>query len=139
MDSTTTQNEILEFLRDEGYRPRIDDDGDIVFKHEGKTHLILLDEKDEFFQLALPNIWRVESPQERRDAIEASERATAKTKVGKVYLVRENVWAGFETLCSVEAFKAVLPRALSVVRAASRNFAEHMALSRAASGRIATA
>lgn len=33
-----------DFLREEGYVPQIDKDGDIVFKVEGGTYLIILDE-----------------------------------------------------------------------------------------------
>lgn len=38
-----------EFLREEGYSPKTDDDGDILFKAEGKSYLIIFDDEDEQF------------------------------------------------------------------------------------------
>ncbi|MCL6595365.1 MAG: hypothetical protein K6V73_04045, partial [Firmicutes bacterium] len=51
----------LEFLAEEGYRPRLDADGDVVFKVEGGAYYILLDEDEEFFRLIYPNFWPLET------------------------------------------------------------------------------
>lgn len=41
------RTDIYEFLRDEGYRPEIDSDGDIEFKSEGHWYWVIINENDE--------------------------------------------------------------------------------------------
>lgn len=40
------QNEIMAFLREEGYAPDIDSDGDIYFKKEGAKYYVIINERD---------------------------------------------------------------------------------------------
>ncbi len=128
MTRSEVVNLYLDHLRDEGFRPGLDGDGDIRFKIEGRTYVILVDERDlGCIRIVYPSFWSVESPSERQLAIEAAERATAETKVAKVYLVGESTWAAFEMLCDPpESLKAVFPRAIRTIRAATRNFVERM-------------
>ena len=94
MEYSPLANVYLEHLKDEGYRPALDDDGDIYFKKEGKTYLIILDEDDPtFFRLVFPNFWEIESDEERERVVHAASAATAATKVTKVFPVEDNVWA----------------------------------------------
>jgi len=42
----------MEYLRQEGYMPSIDDDGDIIFKVAGNSYFIIIDENAlQFFQI----------------------------------------------------------------------------------------
>ena len=141
MAKAATQNLYLDHLRDEGYSPRLDKDGDIVFKIEGRAYAILVDEDDVgFFQLVYPNFWSIESAHERQRVVAAAERATARTKVAKVYVVRDDVWASFEVLFPApDQFKSVLPRAIRTLRTAVQTFREHMVKSQATSGVVGIA
>jgi len=117
------------FLLEEGFTPTIDQDGDVIFKAEGRTYAILIDERDEeFFRLVFPNFWPIESNEERVKVEQAALQATAETKVAKIFPVRNNVWASIELFCSPpEAFKPVFSRSMSALRAAVGTFAEKMA------------
>jgi hypothetical protein len=128
MSRSEIMNLYLDYLRDEGYRPGLDRDGDIKFKHEGRTYLLLVDEQDTAcVRLIFPNFWGLDTPDEKRKAVEAAERATAETKVSKVYLVGDNVWAAFEMLCTPpETLKAVFARAIRTLKTASSKFAEQV-------------
>lgn len=54
------------FLAEEGYAARIDDDGDVVFKCERMTFFISADEDDEdFFSLVCPHFWPIDSEEAR--------------------------------------------------------------------------
>lgn len=89
------------YLTEEGYAPKIDDDGDVRFKYEGRYYFIAVDENDEeFFQLVFPNFWTIESDAERDKVAKAAIQATAKTKVAKVFPVNDNTWALIEMFCS---------------------------------------
>lgn len=117
-----------DFLREEGYLPQIDNDGDVVFKMEGRTFLILIDPKDdEFLQVCLPNFWPIESEDERERAQVAANYATEQTKVAKVFPVADNMWATAELFCSPpEMFKPVFRRFLSAITTAVETFRDRM-------------
>ncbi len=79
----------------------IDEDGDVAFKCEGRTHVILIDPDDDtFFNLALPCFWSIESEQERAKVAQVAQFATAQTKVAKVYPTKDNTIAAVEMFCS---------------------------------------
>jgi hypothetical protein len=117
-----------DFLKEEGYSPKTDDDGDIYFKLEGKTYLILLDDKDEeFYRIAYPGFWSIESPDERLKVERAALKATAETKVAKVFPVRDNTWASIEIFSSsIDNAKSVFFRSMRALQAAVETFAEEM-------------
>jgi hypothetical protein len=117
-----------EYLSDEGYMPRVDQSGNVVFKYEGGTYVILVSEKDdEFFSLVFPNFWSIEGDTERVKAILAAQAVNAETKVAKVFLVHDNTWASIEMFCCPpENFKTVFRRSLKTLRGAVANFATKM-------------
>ncbi len=117
-----------DFLKSEGYLPELDRDGDLVFKIEGRTYLIILDENDEpFFRLVFPNFWRIESAAERAKVERAALIATASTKVAKIFPVGENTWGTVEMFASSpEHVLPVLLRSLSALNTAVMKFVEEM-------------
>ncbi|MGE0192563.1 MAG: hypothetical protein AB7T63_11045 [Planctomycetota bacterium] len=115
-------------LVEEGYAPQIDKDGDVVFKYEGGTWFLQIDERDpEFFRLVFPNFWSIESDDERERVERAALKATADTKVAKVFPVREDTWASVEMFVSPpEGFRPVFRRCLAAVGAAVAAFRREM-------------
>ncbi|MEW8977035.1 MAG: hypothetical protein AB2385_01410 [Symbiobacterium sp.] len=118
----------LNFLKEEGYVPRYDEDGDIVFKVEGLSYLLFASEDDEpYFRLALPFFWKIESPEEHQRALAAACRVNAEIKVVKVYPVEDKVWASVEMLFSPpDGFRPVFGRALQLLRHGVNYFRELM-------------
>src|SRR5688572_25117587 len=89
----------LEFLAEEGFRPRINEYGNVTFKCEGRSYLILIDEKEaEYFYLVYPDFWRIDSDEELSRVKKAALAATVNTKAVKIYPVRDdtNTWATVE-------------------------------------------
>ncbi len=119
----------LKFLSEEGFSPRVDEDGDIVFKYEGGTYLILCsDDENEYFRLAFPAFWSIDSDEERVQVTMAAHQATANTKVAKVFISGDNTWAAIEMFIgSPQAVTPVLPRCLRALQTAVHNFTEAMA------------
>ncbi len=115
-------------LSSEGYIPEVDKDGDLVFKVEGGTYVLFAHEDDrEYFSILFPGFWPIESEKERREAYVAANHATAQTKVGKVYVLKDNVSASVEMIFGdPEQFKPVFRRSLTILRAAVATFAEKM-------------
>ena len=116
------------YLAEEGYSPKADSDGDITFKYEGLTFCLFAAENDkEFFRLALPNFWSIDNEEERRKVLAAANTATASIKVGKVFMVNNNVWASVELLIDpIEGFGKVFRRSLSIISACVQRFREGM-------------
>ena len=117
-----------DFLTRQGFRPEIDKDGDVKFYFEGGLYYILISEKDpEFFRLVYPNFWEIENDQEKMKATIAASFATADTKVAKVFVLRDNVWASVESFFeSPDHFMGVFKRSMSALRTAVSTFRDNM-------------
>lgn len=116
------------YLQEEGFFPRIDDDGDVAFKYEGGNYCILVDESDEdFFRLIYPGFWSIESEEERIKVSYAALQATADTKVAKIFPVRDNTWAAVEMFQSPpQNFQKIFMRSLRALRTAVETFRAKM-------------
>ncbi|HEX2494595.1 MAG TPA: hypothetical protein VHK24_12530 [Steroidobacter sp.] len=103
-----------QYLTEEGYRPEIDEDGDVRFKREGRTYFIYTTEQDaQYFSVVLPNIWAIESEEERSQVLAAADAANAKAKVAKVFTVDDDVWVSIELFVArPEDFKGVFDLAM---------------------------
>jgi hypothetical protein len=118
----------ISYLIKEGYKPTVDEYGNVDFKYEGKHYVIIVSENDpEFFRIVLPNIWLIESEKERQKALIAADYATGKIKVVKVLVVRDHVWVSFEVFVSKpEQFQGIFKRSMSALQAATMVFREKM-------------
>lgn len=116
------------YLQAEGYVPRIDEDGDVVFKAEGVTYILFGAEDDpDYFRLAVPNFWRIGDDDERLRVLVAAAAITAQMKVAKVQVLRDSVWVSVEMFVSpIENFTRVFPRSLRMLQATMREFREAM-------------
>ncbi|MFH2123992.1 MAG: hypothetical protein ABIJ50_10985 [Pseudomonadota bacterium] len=119
---------IQEFLEEEGFRPKIDDDGDIMFKYEGKTYIIQFDEDDALFiRLMLPNFWELDSDSEKAQATKISLEITRQVKVAKVFSVEDRMWSSAELfLPNEESIKPIFNKIMAVVSGAAVLFARKM-------------
>lgn len=129
MSKSSRIEKIRSWLANEGYAPKIDGDGDIVIKIEGGTYCVILEDGDEeFYRLVYPSFWSIDSETERQQVVRAAEAATGKTKVAKVFVVKQNTWASIELfLSSADEFNRTFRRSVSALQASIRNFREAMA------------
>lgn len=118
----------FDYLKEEGFVPHLDNDGDIVFKVEGISYLLFQAEDDpEYFRLTLPFFWQIESPAERQRVMAAATTVNAEVKVVKIYVVDDHAWAGVEMLIDpIENFRQVFPRCLRLLRHGVSRFTEIM-------------
>ena len=128
LDKPGLQKLYVDYLSAEGYRPEVDEDGDVVFKREGMTYFINVAEDDqEFFSVVLPNIWPIESEEERAMVLAAADRANGKAKVSKVFSMDDDVWVATELFVARPGdFTGVFQRALSAIDTATDIFTENM-------------
>ncbi len=124
-----TKTEIYsDFLTTEGYRPSLDKDGDLTFKHERINFILFANEKDEeFFKLMIPFFWPIESEEERERAARVMHRLNAEYKAAKFYPIDGDVCVCVECFFETpEHFKKVFGRCIDLLAAAMREFRQHM-------------
>jgi hypothetical protein len=121
------QNMYMQYLREEGYLPSLDGDGDILFKVSGNNYFIIVDEND--FQNNLL-FFRIYTGVSLGDVLPENAMAVANyinmhSKVVKVYISSDGRSIAINTellLTNPQDFKSVLSRALSLMRFAESNF-----------------
>jgi len=128
MNDEQIQALYMDILLEEGFRPKADDEGDLVFKSEGRSVFIRIDPDDtEFLMFCCPNLWKCESEEEELRGLAAASYATATTKVAKVSIVADQAWVSVELfLPAPEHLRNVLTRSLGAMHAAIRNFVDKM-------------
>lgn len=116
---------VVNFLREEGFCPKVEEDRYVFFKCEGRTYYFIVDEDDEeFFRLAMPGIFNV-TEDNREMLLEACNYVTRSIKVAKCIVVDENaeVWALCEMfLDHTPNIEDILPRAIVILQAAQHEF-----------------
>ncbi len=118
------QTMYIEYLQDEGYSPKVDEDGDVSFKREGRTFYIIVDEKDlEFFRIVYPNFWPIESDDERDMVALAASYANRRTKVAKAYIDGDDTWIAAEIYIAEPGdFGRWVPRMMNAIQTALDHF-----------------
>ena len=119
----------LNYLKEEGYAPKLTERNDVVFKAEGKTFIVSTDDNDEqFLRLLLPNFYEIESDTEMNKAFRVANKINRSVKVGKVMIMDDNhVWAFAEQFIdSSPDLDDFFNRTIKVVRKAADDFASEM-------------
>jgi hypothetical protein len=123
-----TQEELrgfyFDYLFEEGYSPRIDGDGDIQFKFEGKSYYIIPDASDPiYFHMYLPAGFGPEKNIDDDRLHAAAAVSTALTKVAKVVPDPGCIRISVEMFVpSPQDVKVVFRRSLSVIDTALKTF-----------------
>jgi len=123
------QNMYMQYLREEGYLPSLDDQNDILFKVSGNNYYIILRDDDYDIQNNLL-FFRIYTGVSIGDflpenALAAANYINMKSKVAKVYLSSDerSIAINAELLLpNPQDFKTVLARALSLMRFAENRF-----------------
>lgn len=103
MSRKQMQDMYVSYLRGEGYQPSIDSDGDVMFKAEGFTLYIIVDNEDpESFRILFPNFWEIESAAEKTKAYVVANYINRTTKVAKVYINSQETWVSMDANIYVE-------------------------------------
>jgi hypothetical protein len=129
MTKSQLQQMYVSYLREQGYQPSIDSDGDIAFKAEGQNFYILVDENDlEYFSILYPQFWEIESEAERRKVAEAASYATRTTKLVSVYMTSDNDTSirACIFVSKPEDFKNHFARMINIIMIARGKFIDEM-------------
>ena len=121
---------LLDWLESEGFRARVDDDGDIHLRHEGRDVFIVFDADDPaYIRVMAPAFWKCgDVAEERFLALTVANRLNGALKVAKISLRSDGAACVAVELfvIGLEALRAVLPRCLDLIGAATWEFRERM-------------
>ncbi len=117
------------FLREEGFLPRTDEDGDVIFKFEGRTLFISVQESDpQYLRVVLPNFWEIDDEDELIQALKAGNEINRKIKVATIVIQSEkHVSTNAEMFIEREPdLEQYFLRTVKVLVQAANDFAELM-------------
>jgi hypothetical protein len=120
---------VLDFLANDGFRPSINSDGEIMFHFEGKIcYLQTTADDSEYMRIIIVNFRPVADEADLARVTAAAHDATAGTKVVKIFTLDGDTWCVAEFLLPEPSrFTDVFPRTLSAMRAALRTFEKSLA------------
>lgn len=127
MDKKDRIHRCMGYLKEEGYSPQFDEDGDVFFKYEGLALWLVLSDDKQYFSVAALNIWSIDNQDERRKVEQAALKTTAEYKMVKVFPVRDNTWVVAGAFYqSIEDALGIFPRILLALRETLRAFVAEM-------------
>jgi hypothetical protein len=106
----------MNLLGEEGYRPWIDENGDIAFKSEHRLIVIRVgyEEKDidrEFFHMYIPSVFEIKTDTDRAIMEQVAKLVTLSLKVVKISVLNDRVIASVESFISpIQAVQDVFER-----------------------------
>lgn len=118
----------FEFLKAEGYLPRMMETGDVGFKSEGFNLIVRIDPGDDgFFQVLFPGASSaLKDATEKQRALEACDEVNKRIKVAKLFLLDDVVYGSIELFLSTpDSYKAQFVRLLSALHGSARLFHDY--------------
>lgn len=121
---------MINTLNDLGYKPSVDDDGDVAFRYQMKAVYVLgtMEEDTNYLVVILPQIYEMEEGEEIK-ALTACNKLTRELSFAKVYIdsTFKNVNACCEIYyCDEECLKSQLEQALNVISQVRSTFLKAM-------------
>lgn len=120
--------QVLDFLAEEGFRPQLDEEGDVFFKFEGGTYFLVTSGEDaSYFALYYLRFWSLDDAAERLRAHEAAAHTHLRVRIGRIIVLDDDVNACVQAyLPDEEGWRGVLLRNLSGLQALVKTFREQM-------------
>jgi hypothetical protein len=119
------QTSIMNFLREEGYNPSLDEDKRISFKSEGERHLIIISSESPFFVVFNRAGYTLEGDDglTRISALLACNDVNLTMNAVKLYCTEKSVIFNIEQYTrSAEDFKYVFYKNLKILAEAEKEF-----------------
>lgn len=124
LEKKIIQDKYIVFLKDKGYSPEVDSDGDIKFTYNERRYYITLDMKDKnFFRLARLANLKLDSDSDITKAIKICHEITRDVKITKVYWLNGQLWASSEIILEdPDEYAAIFDRVLRLTESAYLKF-----------------
>jgi hypothetical protein len=118
-------NKINNYLKKKGLSSKIDEDGDILFRHKNVNYFIEV--SDNFVRIGLPNFWPIDNDFENDLAIKLASESTKHIKCAKILVVNNDVWGTAEFfIANEDHFGSVFMFYIDAIKSAVSYFIERM-------------
>lgn len=116
------------WLKNNGLIYDFDNDGDLHFKYQMCNFYILNPKTDsQFLHIILPNIWNIESHEERINALEVANKLNMGRKALKAFLTDSNVFLSVEMFIdNTPDIEDFMERLLDILIEGRQIFAQEM-------------
>jgi len=126
MSKADRERMYTEYLRVEGYRPDLEQDGKVRFIRRDVPYFILVDDMEEHFSLGVP-FYPLKTDEDRARARTASLAANDITKVARVCVYPKYAYAEVSTFFSPpDGFKRVFSRIMQALDRVMEEFEKGM-------------
>jgi hypothetical protein len=126
MTKDQMQRMYVSYLKQEGYVPSVDEDGDVQFKIEGGTYYIIINEDDQqYFRILFPNMWSIDDNDEFMKVVLVAMNVTGSSKLARVYVTANGKNTNIEAstlLKEPKEFKVHFARMLRAIAYAKNEF-----------------
>ena len=129
MTKAQLQDMYVNYLRNEGYQPSVDSDGDVNFSVQGLRFYINVMENDlQSFQLVLTNFLDIGGASNKLKALETASYVTRTTRVVRLYITSSDRIAidSFIFLAKPEDFSVHLNRLVNLMIQSRNEFLDLM-------------
>ena len=123
------QEKYISFLKEEGFSPIIDSDGDVKFKNEGETYYIRPTNDKKYFQVM--KILNENDPEKFVDLLKSANATMIEYKQIKIVIYKKKDNSGFNGhfksdnfLGNEDDFKKIFYRSMKVIQASIKFFKE---------------
>lgn len=123
----TTQELALNFLREQGFQPHVNESNNIVFKYQMRTFVMFFDSDDPYF-VELSMVDSVDVNDDNRELLlEACNTTNMNIKFVKAKVYKDAIVFSFELLLdSTPNLEDLVPRALNTIQAAERECGDQL-------------
>ena len=119
------QTNIMQFLREEGFSPSIDDDNDIVFKKEGTEHWIKISGGSPFYVELHRSGFTIDDT-ERNVLLEAVNEGNKRARCAKAMVLNSVVSLAVETFChAAEDFRYMFYKSMDELSSISNIISDY--------------
>ena len=117
-----------EYLKAEGYRYKVDEDGDLSLRREGRGLVLFASDEDtQHFRLSIPAFWECESAAEADQALDLVNQMNKGYKMVRFVLVDGWVWANVEMYIEpLSAFRSTFDRCADLLCETTAEFSRRM-------------
>jgi hypothetical protein len=130
MDKKRLQDFYLDYLKEEGYKASLGDNGNIMFKYGGDKYWLSVDEEDEkYFRIGYGCEWEFESDDEKIKSLKVSNSVNSECKLGKIWVNIDEGGVRIDSdslFAKQDDFKIFFLRCLDTVQYMMADFAEKM-------------
>lgn len=122
-------NQVLNYLKEEGYMPSIDSDGDVMFKSEGDTYYVIASDYNDGWYVKIMSIMGAEDVNARA-VLEACNATVSDYKFVRCYYRAQNSDIISECVAyftNIQQFKALFDDFMSILRSADKSLKDNYA------------